>query len=136
MTTSDSLVVRYLSDEWITVVSQEVANDSSLREVAARHSVTVTQTVTSTPFGDVTYHFACRDGRVSFESGAIPSDVVFTQSYETAVGVATAKINAAEAFIHGHVTFKGDHQRVIDAQPVFAALDAVFVRVRNRTEFL
>jgi putative sterol carrier protein len=61
--------------------------------------------------------------------------VVFTQTYATAVGVATGNINAADAFINGHVRFQGDHQRLIDAQPLFAALDAVFARVRLRTAF-
>jgi hypothetical protein len=49
--------------------------------------------------------------------------------------VATGNINAADAFINGHVRFQGDHQRLIDAQPLFAALDAVFARVRLRTAF-
>jgi len=135
MTAPDPLVVRYLSDEWITAVSQAVAHNVDLREVAANHTVSVTQVVTSTPFGDVAYHLLCRDGVVAFAAGAVPSDVVFTQSYETAVGVATGHINAAEAFIHGHIHFKGDHQRVIDAQAIFAALDTVFVQVRSRTVF-
>lgn len=135
MTSPDPLVVRYLSDEWITAVGKEVALDTALSDIAASFAVSVTQVVTATPFGDVSYHLLCRDGAVVFATGAVPSDVVFTQSYETAVGVATGRINAAEAFIHGHVQFKGDHQRVIDAQPVFAALDAVFGRVRSRTVF-
>jgi putative sterol carrier protein len=135
MTTTDPLVVRYLSDEWISSVAQEIATDANIKVAAAAYSVSVSQLVTGTPFGDVSYHLVCRDGAVSFKKGAAPSDVLFTQTYATAVGVATGSINAADAFINGHVRFQGDHQRLIDAQPVFGALDAVFARVRQRTAF-
>jgi putative sterol carrier protein len=49
--------------------------------------------------------------------------------------VALARINAAEAFISGTVRFAGDHEKIVTAQPLFAALDAVFARVRARTQF-
>jgi len=127
--------VRYLSDEWIAAVAGEIARDASLAAVAANHTVSVTQVVTGSPFGDVTYHLDCRGGTLSFSKGAIPSDIVFTQSYETAVDVVHGRLNAAEAFINGKVRFTGDHEKVISAQPFFAALDAVFVRVRARTTF-
>ena len=135
MTATDPLVVQYLSDEWISAVAQEIATDATIKVAAAAYSVSVSQLVTGTPFGDVSYHLVCRDGAVSFKKGAAPSDVLFTQTYATAVGVATGNINAADAFINGHVRFQGDHQRLIDAQPLFAALDAVFARVRLRTAF-
>ena len=135
MTATDPLVVRYLSDEWISAVAQEIATDATIKVAAADHSVSVSQLVTDTPFGDVNYHLVCRDGAVGLNKGAVPSDVTFTQSYETAVGIATGKINAAEAFISGQVRFVGDHQKVIDAQPLFVALDAVFARVRLHTAF-
>ena len=135
MTAADPLVVQYLSDEWISAVAQEIATDATIKVAAAAYSVSVSQLVTGTPFGDVSYHLVCRDGAVSFKKGAAPSDVLFTQTYATAVGVATGNINAADAFINGHVRFQGDHQRLIDAQPVFGALDAVFARVRLRTAF-
>lgn len=128
-------LVRYLSDDWIGSVAHEIAVDDAFRAAAAPHTVSVTQVVTGTPFGDVSYHLVCRDGAVSFGVGAVPSDVVFTQTYDTAVGVALGRINAAEAFINGKVRFSGDHERVIAAQPLFAALDGVFTRVRERTTF-
>ncbi len=127
--------MRYLSDEWITAAAQQLALDAPINALAPQHAVVITQLVTGTPFGDVSYHFACREGNLSFGKGAVPSDVTFTQSYDTAVGVATGKVNAAEAFINGLVRFSGDHQKVIDAQPLFAALDAVFARIRETTEY-
>ena len=127
--------MRYLSDEWIQSVADEIAGDSVLADIAKSHSVSVTQVVTGTPFGDITYHLVCRNGALTFGIGAVPSDVVFTQDYTTAVNVALGRLNAAEAFINGKVRFTGDHQRVVAAQPFFAALDGVFSRVRERTTF-
>lgn len=127
--------MRYLSDEWIRAVAAEVAADAALRSLAASHEVSVVQNVSGTPFGDVTYHLVCRDGLVTFGSGTIPADVVFSQDYTTAVDVALGRLNAAEAFITGKVRFAGDHERVVAAQPLFAALDGAFTRVRERTTF-
>jgi putative sterol carrier protein len=127
--------VRYLSDEWIAAVGRQLADFPAINSLALKHSVAVTQLVTASPFGDVTYHFTCRDGRLSFGKGPVPSDVTFTQDYDTAVGVATGKVNAADAFIKGLVRFSGDHQKVIDAQPLFAALDGVFASVRETTDY-
>ena len=127
--------MRYLSDEWIAAVARNLTADSAINALASKFSVAVTQLVTATPFGDVEYHFVCRDGGLNFGKGAVPSDVTFTQTYDTAVAVATGQANAAEAFINGQVRFSGDHQKVIDAQPLFAALDAVFANVRETTEY-
>lgn len=127
--------MRYLSDEWIKAVADDIASDAALAAVAASHSVSVTQIVSDTPFGDVTYHLACHEGVVTFGKGSAPSDIVFSQDYQTAVDVALGHLNAAEAFVNGKVRFTGDHEKVIAAQPFFAALDAVFTRVRARTTF-
>jgi len=97
--------------------------------------VAITQVVTDSPFGDVTYHLVCAEGRARFAAGATPSDVTFRQSYDTAVAIARGELNAAESFITGKVRFSGDHEKVIAAQSFFAALDAVFSRVRDRTTF-
>lgn len=127
--------MRYLSDEWIAAVADEIAADAALTAAAASHDVSVTQVVSATPFGDVEYHLVCREGRVSFGKGAVPSDITFTQQYTTAVDIACGRLNAAEAFIHGKVKFTGNHERIVAAQSFFAALDAVFTRVRERTTF-
>jgi putative sterol carrier protein len=127
--------VRYLSDEWIAAVAHEVESDAAVATAASAHSVSVTQVVTDTPFGEVSYHLVCANGKARFAKGSVPSDVTFRQSYETAVAIACGELNAAESFITGKVRFSGDHQKVIDAQEFFAALDAVFTRVRARTMF-
>jgi hypothetical protein len=57
------------------------------------------------------------------------------QTWETATGVATGALNAQEAFIKGRILMTGDQQKLMESQPVFAALDTVFRSVRDLTEY-
>ena len=76
------------------------------------------------------------NGIARFASGPAPEeDVRMEQTWETAVGVATGSLPAQEAFIKGHVRISGDTQRLMDAVPVFAALDAAFEAVRSLTTY-
>ena len=128
-------MVRYLSLAWIDALSQEVSNSSELAELSDRHKIGVTQVVTDGPEGDVTYHLRLGDGSASFGAGpAAAEDVCMQQSWATAKAVATGELNAQEAFIKGLIRLTGNQQKLIESQPVFAALDAVFTSVREQTE--
>ena len=113
-----------------------VADDDALRTLAGTHEIGVTQVVSDGPEGDVTYHLQVGDGAASFGAGAAePEHVRMEQTWDTAVAVATGSLNAQEAFVNGHIRLIGDQQRLLDAQPVFGALDAVFTDVRERTDY-
>jgi len=128
--------VRYLSLDWIDALSGRVADDEALRALAESHEIAVTQVVTGTPEGDVTYHFAVGSGSARFGAGpADGEDVRLVQDWETAVGVATGKLNAQEVFIGGRIRVSGDVQKLLDNEPVFAALDGVFEAVRADTTY-
>lgn len=129
-------VVRYLSLAWIDELSAEVSASTRLAELAGTHRIGVTQIVTDGPEGDVTYHLQIGDGTARFGAGpADPEHVCMRQTWATAVAVATGELPAQEAFIGGRILLTGDQQALLDAQPVFAALDAVFATVRERTEY-
>lgn len=129
-------MIRYLSLEWIDAVAGHIADDHRLASLAQQHSIGVTQVVTGGPEGDVIYHLQTSDAGMDFGAGgAQPEDVRMEQSWDTAVSVATGQMTAQDAFIGGHIRFTGDQQKLIDAQPVFGALDAVFSAVRQRTEY-
>ncbi len=129
-------VIRYLSLEWLEALTGEVAASSALQSLARQHSIGVTQVVTGGPEGDVVYHLQVGDGAARFGAGAAePEDVRMEQTWGTAVGVATGELNAQEAFIKGRILLTGSQQRLVDSQPVFGALDAVFESVRERTEY-
>lgn len=129
--------VRYLSLEWIDALTQEVARSTALAELAAEHTVGITQVVTDGPEGVVVYHLQIGDGQAAFGPGAAdPEDVRFDQDWDTAVAIATEQLNAQQAFITGRIRLTGDQQKLQDSTPVFGALDAVFTTVRQRTDYV
>ncbi len=129
-------MVRYLSLEWIDALAAEVSSSARLGGLAREHRIGVTQVVTEGPEGDVTYHLQVGGGTAEFGTGAaMPEDVRMEQAWTTAVAVATGEMNAQDAFIGGHIRLHGDQGKLIEAQPVFAALDEVFSTVRARTEY-
>jgi putative sterol carrier protein len=129
-------MIRYLSLDWINALADEVAASDQMREIAGTHCIGVTQVVSDGPEGDVTYHLSVGDGSATFGAGpADPEDVKMEQDWETAVAVATGELNAQEAFIGGRIRLFGDQQKLLESQPVFGALDAVFATVRERTTY-
>lgn len=129
-------MIRYLSLDWIDAVAANVAADDHLGELAGDHEIGFTQVVSECPDGDVTYHLQVGDGRIDFAAGpADPEHVRMEQTWDTAVAVATGTLNAQEAFVSGHIRLYGDQQRLLDAQPVFGALDSVFSTVREQTSY-
>ena len=66
--------VDYLSNEWINAVAEGIKLNNEIAAVARDNSVSVTQIVTGTPHGDVTYHLESRDGVIRF--GAGPATVI------------------------------------------------------------
>jgi putative sterol carrier protein len=128
--------VRYLSLEWIDALSNAVRANPEMTAAAATHTIRITQVVHDAPEGDVTYHLAVGGGDATFGAGpADGEDVRFVQDWDTAVGVATGELNAQEAFLGGRIRLLGDQQKLMDSQPVFKALDAVFNEVRDRTTY-
>ena len=129
-------MIRYLSLEWLEALTGEVNANAALQRMAAQHSIGVTQVVTGGPEGDVVYHLQVGDGAARFGAGAaVPEDVRMEQTWDTAVGVATGELNAQEAFIKGRILLTGSQQKLVEAQPVFGALDTVFATVREHTEY-
>ncbi len=128
--------VRYLSTEWIEEVGSRVAGSAEIQTLAKTHTVGITQVVTGTPFGDVTYNFQVGSGRATFTQGvASPEDVRFSESWETALAVNNDTMSPDEAILLGHVTFTGDHTKLVAAGEVFALLDSIFEEVRALTTF-
>lgn len=128
--------VRYLSLEWIDALGAAVAVDDRMSELAGRHRLGFTQVVTDGPEGTVIYHLQVGDGRAAFGAGpAEPEDIRFEQDWDTAVAVATGRLNAQQAFITGRIRLHGDREKLTPSLEVFAVLDNVFESVRRHTDY-
>lgn len=128
--------MRYLGLDWMDTMSRAVAASAELQQLAGSIGLGITQVVTDGPEGTVTYHLSLADGTASFGPGpASPEHLRLEQTWRTAVDVATRAVPAQEVFVKGLVTIGGDVQKLIGADPVFNALNAVFDAVRGDTVY-
>ncbi len=128
--------MRYLSLEWIDALNLAVAASDAMRRAAADQNIGVTQVVTGTPDGDVSYHLVVADGVARFGAGPADSeDVRMEQDWDTAVGIALGTTNLEAALFDGRLRFSGDPEKLMASRDVFAALNAIFDDVRTRTTY-
>ena len=128
--------MRYLSLEWIDALTAAVAASEPMQRAAAEHSIAITQVVTDTPEGDVTYHLSVANGRAEFGPGpAVDEDLRMMQDWDTAVGVATRALNPQDALIDGRIRLGGDPMKLMAAESLFMALDAIFNEVSTHTTY-
>ena len=129
-------MARYLSLAWMDELSKEVGADPAVLGVIGELAIGITQVVTKGPEGTIIYHLQVDDDSVAFGPGpADPEDVRFEQTWKTAVGVATGTLAAQEAFLKGLIKLQGDKDKLVANQPVLAALEPVFSRVREHTDY-
>ena len=128
--------MRYLSLDWIEEIGRLVAADLSLQARGAEHAIGITQVITDSPDGTVTYHLQSGNGRVAFGPGpAEPEDVRLEQEWFSAVDVATGEMTAEDAFITGCIRLSGNAPLLLECQAVFAGLDPIFTAVADRTDY-
>jgi putative sterol carrier protein len=113
-----------------------VAADLSLQALGGKHTIGITQVITESPDGTVTYHLQSGSGRVAFGAGpAEPEDVRLEQEYFSAVDVAMGEMTAEDAFITGCIRLSGNAPLLLECQAVFAGLDPIFTAVADRTDY-
>ena len=128
--------MRYLSLAWIEEIARRVAANDALQALGTQHAIGITQVITESPDGTVTYHLQSGNGRVSFGAGpADPEDVRLEQEWFSAVDVATGEITAEDAFITGCIRLSGNAPLLLECQAVFAGLDPIFSAVAADTDY-
>ncbi|MBU6241462.1 MAG: hypothetical protein KJS66_06685 [Acidobacteria bacterium] len=129
-------MARYLSLDWIDEISRRVAASTDLQKLGSTHTIGITQVITESPDGTVTYHLQSGNGRVDFGVGpADPEDVRLEQEWFSAVDVATGEMTAEDAFITGCIRLSGNAPLLLECQAVFAGLDPIFSAVADQTDY-
>lgn len=127
-------MARYLSPEWLRDLGDRVCESEAMADAAGGVSLHLTQVVTGAPGGDVTYHLIAEGGSASLAAGAAEGeDVRFECDWDTAVAVAEGQLNAQDAFIQGRIRLHGDQSKLVEAGPLFTALDGVVASQRADT---
>lgn len=127
-------MARYLSEEWFDEMRAAAA--AHISTDAPDRSVSLRETVTGTPFGDVTYVMTVDGGKVSIDrdSDAVV-DVNFTQDYATAAALHKGETTTAEVFFAGRVRVSGHLNALLENSDLLQGVSPTFREVRERTTY-
>ena len=116
--------VRFLSPEWAEAVKAELNANDDFRQAAANQRATIQQVITSD--GDGTHYWiVIADGEIDLGVGDVEgADATITQSYETAVNLATSELSVVTAFMTGKVKVTGNMGLLMGLQGALSQLPA------------
>ena len=98
-------------------------------------ALSIHQTVTGSPDGDVEYTLRLAGGRVSFEPGPGDADVELRSDYETAVAISRGELSPAMAFAAGRLHVQGSVTALVAHQEAFAGLGSLLAGVAEATTY-
>jgi putative sterol carrier protein len=128
-------VASYLSPEWF----EEMIAAAATHEPEAgspEGSVSLRESVTGTPFGDVSYVMTISGGKVSIDTASdAVADVTFTQDYETAVSLHKGETTTQEVFFAGKIRVSGHLNALLENSDVLQGVSPAFDDVRKRTTY-
>ncbi len=127
----------YLSDEWFDEVEASLQSSTSLRARSAGLHLSLHQSVTATPQGDVEYTIAFSNGTITLTVGPdARATVSFATSYPTAAAIAAGTITSQEAFQNGDLQVGGNIGELMASLDVLAELDDVLGPLRAKTTYV
>lgn len=127
-------MIGFLSREWFDAVGTALGELDPATLTGP--PLTIRQQVHGHPDGELTYAFHIGGGRALVSrDDAEPADIAFSQSYETACGVARGELSALDAVREGRITVTGDPTLLVSHAASLAALDEALAGVRHETDF-
>ena len=127
-------MAQYLSPEWFDQMSAAAA--AFRPDEPHEGTVTLRETITGGPNGDVTYLMVIDSGTVSIElADDAVADVTFTQDYETAAALHRGELTTQEAFFAGRVRVAGHLNTLLDNAELLQGIAPVFAEVRSSTTY-
>ena len=121
--------VKFLSTEWADAVKAQLNANDAFRQAAAGQKATIQQVITSSE-GDTHYWIEIAEGEIDMGVGdADGPDATITQSYETAVKLATSELSVVTAFMTGKVKVAGNMGLLMSLQGALSQLPAAMQSV-------
>ena len=119
------MAVRFLSDEWLSEVTNRLNSHEGFQAAAKGQAARLQQEITGTPQGDVRYGFVLDGGKVGLTSGDIENpEATISQNYETATAMSKQEITGQQAFMQGKLKVSGNLMKIMQLQGVFTAMPA------------
>ena len=121
--------VKFLSTEWADAVKAQLNANDAFRQAAAGQHATIQQVITTTE-GDTHYWIEIAEGTIDMGMGAAEGpDATITQSYETAVKLATSELSVVTAFMTGKVKVAGNMGLLMGLQGALSQLPSAMQSV-------
>lgn len=115
--------VKFLSPEWAEAVKATLNASDGFRQ-AANQRATIQQVITSDD-DETHYWIVIADGAIDLGVGDVEgADATITQSYETAVKLATSELSVITAFMTGKVKVAGNMGLLMGLQGALSQLPA------------
>ncbi len=103
---------------------------------APERAVSLRETVTGTPFGDVSFVMSIDAGAITIDDASeTVADVTFTQNYATAVSLHKGDVTTQEVFFEGKVRVAGHLNALLDNADLVQGVAPVFADVRSQTTY-
>ncbi len=116
--------VKFLSPEWAEAVKAKLNANDGFRQAAANQRATIQQVITSDD-DETHYWIVIADGAIDLGVGDVEgADATITQSYETAVKLATSELSVITAFMTGKVKVAGNMGLLMGLQGALSQLPA------------
>ena len=116
--------VKFLSPEWAEAVKAKLNANDGFRQAAANQRATIQQVITSDD-DETHYWIVIAEGEIDLGVGDVEgADATITQSYETAVKLATSELSVITAFMTGKVKVAGNMGLLMGLQGALSQLPA------------
>jgi len=123
------VTVPFLSTEWADAVKAQLNANEEFRAAASGQNATIQQIIT-TGADETHYWNENGDGTIQMGvGGADEPDATITQSYETAVKLATSELSVVTAFMTGKVKVAGNMGMLMGLQGALSQLPAAMQAV-------
>jgi putative sterol carrier protein len=116
------VAVKFLSEEWAQGLKDALNANEAFRTAAGATAARIQQVITGDG-AETHYWITIDDGVIDMGVGDLEStDATITQSYDTAVALATGKLNAVTAFMTGKIKIAGNMGLLLGLQGALAHL--------------
>jgi Putative sterol carrier protein len=123
------VAVEFLSSEWADALTSELNANEVFRQAIVGQHATIQQRITRDG-GDTTYWIKIADDAIAMGIGdAENADATITQSYESAVKLATGELSAVTAFMTGKIKIAGNMGLLLGLQGAFSQLPAAMAAI-------
>ena len=123
------MAVEFLSSEWADALTSELNANEVFRQAIVGQHATIQQRITRDG-GDTTYWIKIADDAIAMGIGdAENADATITQSYESAVKLATGELSAVTAFMTGKIKIAGNMGLLLGLQGAFSQLPAAMAAI-------